>query len=94
VNWGIALLLFVVGALTDVAWGRWTLTVNRGQVVPSIIWAWIICIPYALTVNAYVRDWQYVLPYATGAAIGTGLTTWHGRRKQGEKDAIPSRATS
>lgn len=76
--WLIALALFVVGAVTDVAWSKWTLTVNRKQPWQAAAWGFALCIPYALTVNAYVRQWAFVLPYAAGAALGTFVTTRRG----------------
>ena len=74
-NIWIAAALFTLAAFIDIAWSRWTLTVNQHRTIPAAAWAFIICLPAALTVNAYVTDWIYILPYAAGAAVGTGIAT-------------------
>jgi hypothetical protein len=78
----IGVALFVVGALTDVAWSRWSLTVNRGHQNQAALWAFLICLPAALTVNAYVHYWWFVAIYALGAALGTWATVVHSKREK------------
>lgn len=76
----IAIFLFIMAAVSDITWTRWTQMVTAGRAVAASLWAMSIVVSSFLYVDAYLHSRWYVIPLALGAGVGTWLTVWWAKR--------------
>ncbi|MEK7159036.1 MAG: DUF5698 domain-containing protein [Patescibacteria group bacterium] len=89
------MMLFIIGVIEMVIISSWTKVVTETKVLASGVFTILNVLIWYYVLNKIVNDisnWQLIISYALGCAIGTMITTaFFSWRKKKKKLKTPSR---
>lgn len=69
-----AFIIFLVNAMLDIVWARYTITIGQRRAIASANWAVAIILIGGVSILIYTHDPFLLFPAAAGAWVGTWIT--------------------
>lgn len=76
----LGVFIFVMAAVADVLWQKWTLESNRHNSIRASIWAALIPLAGVWSIDGYLHSLWYVIPVMAGCALGTYVSNRKDKR--------------